>query len=200
MKSHGMRYTPEYNIWRGIKKRSFNPNDKSYNDYGGRGITMCNGWKNSFEQFYTDMGPKPKGCSIDRIDNNGNYCKENCRWATRSEQNRNKRNNRLIVHKDEVKTIVEWSEIYNISIDALVKRLDELGWSVEDALTTPVDRKLHIFKHDGKTQTLYKWAKEYKIGYDTLRHRVITMKIPLSDALNIPVGNKYVYDYIANKN
>lgn len=92
-KSHGMKQSLEYSTWTGMKKRCYDKNQENYKDYGGRGITICDRWKNSFQNFYTDMGKRPsKNHSIDRIDVNGNYEPSNCRWATQSEQNRNQRN------------------------------------------------------------------------------------------------------------
>ncbi len=83
--------TREYSTWQGIKKRCYDKKNKHYADYGGRGITVCERWKNSFENFYEDMGNKPLNYSIDRIDNNGSYESSNCRWATQSEQTLNTR-------------------------------------------------------------------------------------------------------------
>ena len=88
---HGMGGTPIYNIWMGIKARCLNPNYPRYEYYGGRGIKVCDRWKNSFNNFYVDMGKKPEGMEIDRIDNNGDYEPNNCRWVTHAENCRNTR-------------------------------------------------------------------------------------------------------------
>ena len=88
---HGMYGTPEYITWRAMIKRCANPNDPAFKNYGGRGIAVCDSWKNSFENFYADMGDRPEGLTIDRIDNDGNYEKSNCKWATRTEQVYNQR-------------------------------------------------------------------------------------------------------------
>ncbi len=100
---HGVHYltkSPEYFSWGGAKQRCFNPNAPKFGSYGGRGITMCDRWANSFAAFYEDMGPKPtRGHSLDRIENDGNYEPGNCRWATRTEQQKNKRKKRSVLQK-----------------------------------------------------------------------------------------------------
>jgi len=110
--SHGMAgiKSSEYGAWHSMKDRCANPNTPSYKDYGARGINVCPEWKNNFAQFYEDMGPKPgRGYSIDRIDNDKGYSKENCRWATWTEQANNRRNSIFISYNDETLSVHDWS-------------------------------------------------------------------------------------------
>lgn len=131
---HGMWGSREYFTWMGMKKRCFNKNDPAYKNYGGRSITVCKEWlgRNGFVNFYEDMGKRLSGTSIDRINNNLGYFKENCRWATRKQQQRNKRNNKLITYKGKTLCLAEWSEKLNIKYYTIQKRL-HYGWSIEKA-------------------------------------------------------------------
>lgn len=140
-KSHGKTGTAIYKEWSEMKRRCYNPNDKSYINYGGRGITVCDKWKNSFEAFYEDVSKLPcfreKGYSLNRIDNNGGYEPNNVEWATNKEQSNNRRNNRLIEYKGETKTMSQLAEEYNIPYKKLWKRLNTFHWDIERALSTP---------------------------------------------------------------
>lgn len=115
--THGMKGTPEYEAWSGMKTRCYNINEEYYYNYGGRGIQVCQRWLHSFENFLIDMGRRPsKNHSLDRFpDNDGDYGPDNCRWATRKEQSGNKRTNRWIDHAGERLTLQGWSEKTGIS-------------------------------------------------------------------------------------
>lgn len=126
-KTHGMARTKIYKTWIQMRSRCTNTSDKSYAEYGKRGITVCEEWLNSFERFYSDMGNQPDGMSLERIDNNKGYSKENCRWATVTDQQRNKRTSKWwfidgvryeshlqaakALHKG-ARTIIQWCEGY----------------------------------------------------------------------------------------
>lgn len=136
--THGMTNTTEFNIWSGMRKRCRLVTDKYYPRYGGKGIDMADAWYDSFERFYEDMGARPGGCSIDRIDNSKGYSKENCRWASPKQQNRNRNSNHLLTFRGESKCISEWAEQTGIRKDTLRRRICVYGWEVEKALTTNV--------------------------------------------------------------
>lgn len=131
---HGMIYTSEYNSWQSMKKRCSVKSHKSFKLYGGRGIRVCNKWESSFISFINDMGMKPsKNYSLDRIDNNKGYFKENCRWATKKQQCQNTRTNRNIEYKGETKCVSEWARILDMSYAKLYYRLFNAKYTVEKA-------------------------------------------------------------------
>jgi hypothetical protein len=119
-----------------MKQRCQNRNYHSWETYGGRGITVCERWQ-KFENFLADMGEPPKGASIDRIDNNGNYEPSNCRWATPKAQQRNRRVTRMLTFEGKKQPLAELAERFGIQRRTLVARI-RTGWTVEDALTRPV--------------------------------------------------------------
>lgn len=138
---HGMTGTPEYSTWKNMVNRCTNIKDRRYKDYGGRGITICAGWLRSFEVFYADMGDKPDTMTIDRKDNDKGYSKENCRWATRSQQARNTRNSTYITLNGKTQTIGDWADAIGIKYHTLYQRLNKLGWTVERALSSAAESR-----------------------------------------------------------
>jgi hypothetical protein len=132
---HGMFGTPEYSAWCSMVRRCCNPRTEHFELYGGRGIAVCQAWRNDFVAFFRDMGtrPSPKH-SLDRIDSNGNYEPSNCRWATTVVQSRNRRCVRLVTVDGVTRPMPEWAELAGLSKNAIRERLRR-GWSVRDAVT-----------------------------------------------------------------
>lgn len=127
----------EYKAWVAIKGRCYNPRHQDFPHYGGRGIQVAEAWRQSFEQFIKDMGDRPEGFSIDRVDVNGDYAPGNCRWADTATQANNKRDSRYVTHDGEKLTVAQWARRQGMSKQCLLERLDA-GWSTESALTCPV--------------------------------------------------------------
>lgn len=134
---HGMSKSKAYHTWCSIRDRCENSNNGSYERYGGRGISVCKRWTQSFELFMEDMGIPPTAKhTIDRIDNNGDYEPSNCRWATMEEQQNNRSNNRVITHEGESKTLAEWCKHSGMRYSLIQWRLDA-GWEFKKAIETP---------------------------------------------------------------
>lgn len=132
--THGMRRSPEYTVWAHLKDRCHNPNSEDFKYYGARGISVCSEWRGSFPAFYRDMGPRPKGGTIERENNNGNYEPGNCVWVSHHRQCNNRRSNVFLVHDGERKTVADWAASVGLSRKTLTSRLNHLGWSVRRAL------------------------------------------------------------------
>lgn len=124
-----------YTSWRSMIQRCTNPNNEQYVNYGERGIKVCERWL-KFENFLEDMGKRPPGCTIDRIDNDQGYSQKNCQWATSEQQQRNRRDNLYLTYNKKTQLLTEWAEEYKISHGTLWTRVYRLGWSTEKALTT----------------------------------------------------------------
>lgn len=135
--THGLSRSPTYVVWSHMIDRCHNQNCDQYKHYGGRGITVDPRWL-EFENFYADMGERPALMTLERIDNDKGYSKDNCMWATRKQQARNTRTNRLITFNGRTQTLVEWSEETGLNYKTLDTRLTN-GWSIERALTTPLN-------------------------------------------------------------
>ncbi len=128
--------TRAYSSWAAMRQRCTDPNFWAFDHYGGRGITICKRWRHSFENFLADMGEPAKGMTLDRIDNDGGYSPENCRWATRKEQANNSRKNVMVTFRGKTQSLSRWSEEVGIRPERISRRLKN-GWSVEQALTIP---------------------------------------------------------------
>lgn len=131
---------PLYVVWGAMIQRCTNPRNKQFKDYGGRGIFVCDRWR-SFAHFAADMGPRPSGFTLERIDNNRGYEPRNCRWATRTEQNSNKRNCiYLVVHNGVRLTLREYCRRHSLRYRPIVKRIQDRGWPLEMAVQIPVSK------------------------------------------------------------
>jgi len=155
VRTHGLsrskEWIGEFRAWNRIKDRCYNQNHKSYHDYGGRGITVCQRWRDDFRNFLADMGkrPSPKH-SLDRIKNSGNYEPDNCRWATRKEQANNTRWNRQITWRGRTMTMAQWADELGMG-DYIIESRLKRGWTIDEALSHPVwVRRATGRKQDGK--------------------------------------------------
>lgn len=137
--THGRSNTRIYKIWSNMKSRCYKDDNNRYARYGGRGIQVCDEWRNDFEKFYewSIANGYADNLSIDRIDNDGNYCPENCRWADYKTQSNNRKSNRLFTLMGETHTLMEWCERYEVPYDRVKQRLFKLGWDIEHALMQP---------------------------------------------------------------
>lgn len=147
--THNMSKTALYKTWCNMKARCYNTKREDYSEYGGRGIKVCPEWMifENFQSWAMENGfkeEKVKGknlLSLDRIDVNGNYCPENCRWATNRQQANNKRNNIRFYYNGQNLTLGEWSEVTGISYGTLSTRVHRLKWTIERTLTEPIHKK-----------------------------------------------------------
>jgi len=137
--THGQSGSITYGSWLAMKQRCCNPNHKKYPSYGGRGIKICGRWLKSFENFFADMGTRPTANhTIDRINPDGNYEPDNCRWLLQSAQQRNKKATIKITINGETKSLSDWCDIYGIKYYLAANRI-KLGWEIQEALTEPAD-------------------------------------------------------------
>ena len=127
-------------VWRSMINRCHRPEVENYPNYGGRGIAVCDRWRNSFDAFMSDMGERPPGGTIERRDNDGPYSPENCFWATRTVQAKNKRNNRLITANGRTMTMADWARELGINPAAILYRI-RAGWTAERAVTEPAPER-----------------------------------------------------------
>lgn len=176
---HGLADTPIYKVWQEMRNRCQNPNAQSYENYGGRGIKVCKRWED-FASFYADMGDRPKGLTLERKNNDGDYKPSNCIWATRRVQNRNSRNVRKVTANGEMKLLVDWAKELDLDPQVIYSRLHR-GWSEKEAVTTRADDPYAMrserngaaqLTFEGETMTISQWAKRKGIKRTTIQERV----------------------------
>ena len=178
---HGGTGSRLHRIWVGMKQRCHNTKCSSYKDYGGRGIVVCGRWRHSFVAFREDMGEPPSVAhQIDRIDNNGGYVPENCRWTTRGIQMRNTRKNRPLTFDGRTQLLIDWARELGIADNTLAVRIAR--WGLDKALSTPgpctrissplSHRNCRWITFDGQTMTLSQWAETLGIERHTLNIRI----------------------------
>lgn len=172
--TRGRRSTPEYRTWSHMKERCVNPRENRYEDYGGRGIAVCDRWLHSFQYFLADMGPRPSPKhSIDRIDNDGNYEPGNCRWATKAEQAVNARSNVNITASGKTLCAAEWGRRIGIDKGTLYRRV-RTGRTPKDILA-PARLRRHdapILLVNGQSLTVPEWARLLGIKANTIHARL----------------------------
>jgi hypothetical protein len=171
---HGEHFKRLYKIWLGMKARCYNKNETAYPDYGGRGITICDEWKNDFASFYcwSLNNNYQSNLTIDRINNNGIYEPNNCRWSTKKEQNRNTRANRIVEHNGILKTVAQLAEESGILDKTLYFRLDQ-GYQVDELLRDPNDRPKQEILIENKSYTREEIASIAGITLGAVRYRLL---------------------------
>ena len=170
------RYTRLGRIYHNMKTRCTNPNYDKYKWYGGKGISICDEWMNSYDVFeewamshgYTDK------LTLDRIDANKNYCPENCRWVDRKTQANNRTSNRVITYNGQTKTLQEWAEITGINYNTLSNRF-KAGWSADEALTKPIDTRFLAapITYNGRTMSGTAWSHLLGLSDNAVRNRLM---------------------------
>lgn len=178
----------EYIKWKSMIYRCTGKYDHTQT-YVEKGIEVCEEWKNSFDKFYEDMGDCPEGYTLDRIDNNQGYYKENCRWATWDEQAKNRGDfNDYFEYNGETLTLKDWSRKFNIKYTTLYQRIYRSGLSFKEAIKEdPFGKLIEI---NGEKHRLKEWCEIYNVEYELVRNRVCKHKWEPEEALTIPKGQK----------
>lgn len=178
----------EYGVWWQMRARCTDPTHEAYANYGGRGITVCKRWA-TFDKFYADVGPRPsKTHTLERKNNNKGYSPKNVKWATRTEQARNRRSNVYVTHDGQKRTFAEWGEITGLGGKLIWQRID-LGWTVERAITTPAASKPKniAITANGKTLTANEWEVLHGVPAYQIHRRIQNGWTP-ERAVKTPLG------------
>lgn len=178
----------EYRIWKCLRNRANNPNRKDSKYYYQKGIKVCPEW-DSFEQFYSDMGNCPEGMTIDRINPNGDYCRENCRWATMQTQSENRGEfNKVFTYNGESRVLKDWARVFNIKYTTLYNRIYRSGKSFEEAIQIDPFNKLILYNNE--SHTLKEWCELKNMEYNVVRTRLNKHKWTFEEAINTPKGSR----------
>lgn len=172
--THGMSNTRIYHIWDNMKQRCYNNKNNIYKYYGKIGIKICDEWKNDFMSFYkwSKLNGYSDCLTLDRIDVNGDYEPNNCRWTNMKVQANNKHSTLYITYRNETKPLKYWSAQLGINYHTLFDRIFTLGMTVDEAFNKSVGFKIFKITFKGKAQSLSKWAKDLDIPYTTLQRRI----------------------------
>lgn len=173
-RTHGLRYTRQYRIFHHMKDRCYNPNDSHYDDYGGRGIRICDEWLQDFKTFYgwSLKNGYRDDLTIERIDVNGNYEPSNCTWIKLEEQSENRRCNIRITYNGKTQNLKQWADELGMNYIGLYQRIVVRGWNAERAFSAKEKCNERRITFNGRTQTMKQWANEYGIKYTTLAARL----------------------------
>lgn len=190
--SHGCHKDPFYHTWWSMMQRCYNPEHHNYNRYGGRGISVCEEWhavKNFVAWAHQTCTAANHQKTLDRIDNNKDYEPINCRWATPKQQSNNRRNTKYCSIDGVTKPLSEWCSEYNMPLSVVGSRIRVMGWDIQKALTTPVnksDERGQIVEINGIRKTIKEWCIQYGISRNTVYGRV-RRGIDLVSAITMPV-------------
>lgn len=187
-KIKGKSKMKEYKHWKGMKSRCYAPSTVKGN-YKINEITVCDEWKDCFEQFYEDMGPVPEKYTLERVDNSKSYCKDNCIWADRTTQSKNRGEfNDLVTYNGVTKVLKDWAKHFNIKYTTLYQRIYRSGLSFEEAIQVDPFKKL--IEINGESKHLKEWCDIYNIDFKLVNNRIHKHKWEPLDALTIPNGQK----------
>ena len=190
--THGASSSSVYGSYKSMLRRCNDPKNRMFHRYGGRGITVCERWlgPQGAANFLADMGEKPSPRhTIERINNDGPYSPENCRWATMAEQSENRATTRLIAVGEALMSQAAWDRTLGNGLNIVGDRIRR-GWSAEEAVTTPKARHKHDITHDGKTMSAHAWEVELGFGHGTIAYRVKKLGWSIQKALTTPSRKK----------
>lgn len=186
---HGLRKHPLYRTWSNIKTRCYNVNDPHYKNWGGRGITMCDVWKDDFLTFHNwaiSNGWEP-GLTIERIDNDKGYEPLNCKWITHAEQAKNKQTTHWITFNGKTQSLHDWSIEIGIDEGILERRINYLNWSIERAITEPKVEHSYMVEYQGEVRSLVEWSEILGMSRDILYQRLKVLNWSVDKAFTTPI-------------